>query len=199
MTQAAVPEFPLRMTDAEASFFSECLETAKVYLEFGAGGSTILACHHKISAIVSVETDGSWVQKLKGDDVVAVAVAQRRLQFLHIDVGPVSDWGYPSTDAKIRHWPQYYTGPYLQLEHEYDLILIDGRFRVPCLLTAAMFASEDCGVLVHDYGFRHIYTIAEKYFDTETNDGTLFLLRRRPRINQRALMLDLLSNLFARG
>ena len=191
-------ELLLRMTDAEASFFSECLGTAKVYLEFGAGGSTILACHNKISVIVCVETDAAWIQKVKEHEVAAAAVAQRRLQFLHIDVGPVGDWGYPSIDAKIRQWPLYYTAPYLQLEHDYDLTLVDGRFRVPCLLTAAMFASEGCGVLVHDYGFRHVYTIAEKYFDTERNAGTLFLLRRRPRINQRALMLDLLSNLFAR-
>src|SRR5215471_21461854 len=130
---------------------------------------------------------------------VSKAVASHRLHFIHIDLGPVRDWGIPSGESQIRSWPKYYAAPYLRLDWEFDLILIDGRFRVPCLLTAALCAPDGCRILIHDYRLRHNYSIAEKYFDTFQSAGTLSLLKKRTKINNRALVLDLLNSLFDVG
>jgi hypothetical protein len=192
-------DFPVRMSSAERELFTSLLGTSRAFLEFGCGGSTLLAIQHSLRFIASVDTDIAWIEKLKANDLVKQAVASHRLHFIHVDLGPVAEWGVPSGESQIRSWPKYYTAPYLRYDWEFDLILIDGRFRVPCLLTAASCAPEGCQVLVHDYGLRHNYSVAEKYFDTQRTAGTLFLLKKRSKVNARALALDLLSSLFDVG
>jgi hypothetical protein len=192
-------DFPVRMSSAEQQLFTSLLETSRAFLEFGCGGSTLLAIEHGLHFIASVDTDLSWIEKLKAKDVVNKAVSSRRLHFIHVDLGPVGEWGLPNDESKVRSWPKYYATPYLRFDWEFDLILIDGRFRVPCLLTAALCAPDSCRVLVHDYAFRHNYSVAEKYFDTQRTAGTLFLLKKRSKLNSRALALDLLSSLFDVG
>lgn len=192
-------DFPVRMSSAEQELFTSLLGTSRAFLEFGCGGSTLLAIQHSLHFIASVDTDLSWIEKLKAKDIVNKAVSSRRLHFIHVDLGPVGEWGIPSGESKIRSWPKYYTTPYLRFDWEFDLILVDGRFRVPCLLTAALCAPEGCRVLVHDYGLRHNYTVAEKYFDTQRAAGTLFFLKKRSKVNSRALALDLLGSLFDVG
>jgi hypothetical protein len=192
-------DFPVRMSSAEQELFSSLLETSRAFLEYGCGGSTLLALQHSMGFIASVDTDPEWIAKLKANERVSKAVASHRLHFIHVDLGPVGEWGTPAGEKQIRSWPKYYSIPYIRFDWEFDLILVDGRFRVPCLLTAALCAPDGCRVLIHDYGFRHNYSVAEKYFDTRQSAGTLYLLKKRRRMNSRALTLDLLSSLFDVG
>src|SRR5437660_1013858 len=129
-------DFPVRMSSAEQELFTSLLGTSRAFLEFGCGGSTLLAIQHSSHFIASVDTDPSWIEKLKTNDLVSGALSANRLHFIHVDLGPVGEWGRPNGESHIRSWPKYYTTPYLRLDWEFDLILIDGRFRVPCLLTA---------------------------------------------------------------
>jgi len=184
------------MSPREGALFSELLQTATFYLEWGAGGSTLAAAKSTVPHIVSVETDSAWIDRLKQYDEIASAVRAKRLAFRHVDVGPVGQWGVPTGENRIRNWPGYALDPFVSTDFNYDLILIDGRFRTHCLLSVVNCASDKTLVFLHDYAFRHSYTIADKYFDTVKRVDSVVLLKKRSDINCRSLYIDLINALF---
>ncbi|GJE44713.1 hypothetical protein [Methylobacterium soli] len=70
---------PIRMTDAEVSLLTRYLRRSKFYLEFGCGGSTALAIRESKGMIVSVDSDATWISKLKQVATVQQAVSSGRL------------------------------------------------------------------------------------------------------------------------
>jgi hypothetical protein len=194
--QSSELDLPLRMSKAEEDLFAELLSTGKCYLEWGSGGSTLAAVRSKIRQIVSVETDRAWIDRLKQNDEIARAIANNRLVFRHVDVGPVGQWGMPLGAEKLRNWPRYALDPFVATDLNFDVILVDGRFRIHCLLAAANCAADSATIFLHDYATRHSYTIADKYFDTLEQADSAVLLTKRRNINQRALYIDLIHSLF---
>jgi hypothetical protein len=189
-------EIPLHMSSAESDALKELLDSAKFYLEWGAGGSTLAAVRSKVHSIVSVESDPAWIEKVKQHPEVTAAIGASRLVFRHVDLGPVGPWGVPTGDTKIRNWPQYVTVPFIRSDFDFDLVLVDGRFRLHCLLAVANCVGEGARIFLHDYAFRHSYTVADKYFDTIKQVGSAVVLKRRHGVNYRALYLDLIASLF---
>lgn len=192
-----IPEIPLRMSAAEASLFGGMLEATTHYLEWGAGGSTIAAVRSNAQKIVSIETDHAWIERVSQHNEVETAIKRNRLTLRHIDLGPVGEWGVPKGEEKIRNWPKYASDPFMLTDFNFDLILIDGRFRVHCLLAAANCAAPGAQIFLHDYQFRHGYSTADKYFDTVEKVDSSAILKVRSSINRRALYLDLINALFA--
>jgi hypothetical protein len=189
-------DLPLRMSQAEADLFEQLLSTGNYYLEWGSGGSTLAAVRSHVRQIVSVETDGAWLERLKANEEIACSITSKRVNFRHIDVGPVGEWGVPSGTEKLRNWPRYAVDPFLATDLNFDVILIDGRFRIHCLLAAANCAADGARIFLHDYATRHSYTVADKYFDTVNQVGSAVVLTRRPNINRRSLYIDLMVSLF---
>ncbi len=186
-----------RMSSAEIGVFVDLMRETNCYLEYGAGGSTILAVKSPVKQIVSVETDFGWIELLQKNEVIAAAIGSRRLTFRHIDVGPVGGWGVPKGEEKIRNWPRYALDPFLSTDLDFDTILVDGRFRVHCLLAIVNCASQKARIFLHDYSFRHGYSIADKYFDTIERVDSSVVLKIRADVNHRSLYIDLISSLFA--
>jgi hypothetical protein len=184
------------MSGAEAALFAQLLSTGKYYLEWGSGGSTLAAVRSEIRQIVSVETDRAWIDRLKQNEEIARALANSRVMFRHVDIGPVAQWGMPIGTEKIRDWPRYAVDPFVTTDLQFDVILVDGRFRIHCLLAAANCAADGATIFLHDYATRHSYTIADKYFDTINRVDSAAILTRRPNINRRALYIDLINSLF---
>jgi len=189
-------DFPLRMSHAEAALFAQLLSTGKIYLEWGSGGSTLAAVRSKIQQIVSVETDRTWIERLKKTEEISRAITSNRLILRLVVVGPVGQWGIPIGTEKIRNWPLYALDPFVATDFNFDLILVDGRFRIHCLLAAANCAADGATIFVHDYATRHSYTVADKYFDTVNQVESAVILTKRHNINRRALYIDLISSLF---
>jgi hypothetical protein len=189
-------DLPLRMSQAEADLFEQLLSSGKFYLEWGSGGSTLTAVRSQVSQIVSVETDGAWLERLKENEEIACSITSKRLIFRHIDVGPVGEWGVPRGTEKIRNWPRYAVDPFLATDLNFDVILVDGRFRIHCLLAAAICAADGARIFLHDYATRHSYTVADKYFDTVNQVDSAVVLTKRHNINRRALYIDLMVSLF---
>jgi hypothetical protein len=188
--------FPIRMTDPEIALFSAQLRTSNFYLEFGCGGSTILAAQSESRFIVSAESDANWIAKLKQHETIKTALGAGTLFLEHIDLGPVRDWGAPADEQKIKVWPEYYMRPFKKYDYAFDLILIDGRFRINCALTAVVFSVETARVLIHDYELRARYFNIEKFYEITDSVGTLYLMRRKTHINHRSLYIDVINNLF---
>lgn len=91
---------------AEKELFVSLLGSSHAFLEFGCGGSTLLAIEHSLRFIASVDTDQAWIENLKANDVVNKAISSRRLHFILVDLGPVGERGVPSGESQIRSWPK---------------------------------------------------------------------------------------------
>ena len=190
---------PVMMTAAEIELMTKYLKKSRYYLEFGCGGSTLLALAQSPGRIVSVESDAAWIAKLKEQDAIQKAVASNRLAFYHADIGPVREFGAPKDESRIKQWKNYYMSPWLFRDFDYDLVLIDGRFRVMCALAAVMCAEHATIVAIHDYGNRRGYFDVEPYFDTIDYADKLVVLQKRPRINYKAWIMDFVDHLYDAG
>lgn len=196
---APAASIPIRMTDAETALLTRYLSRSRFYLEFGCGGSTALALQKSKGMVVSVESDAQWIAKLKESPDIMKAVQAGRLAFYHADIGPVGPWGVPKDESRLKAWKSYYTAPWTFRDFDYDLVLIDGRFRVMCALAAAIYVGPDTIVTMHDYGNRRGYFDIERYFDFVDQADKLIVMRKRPHINYKAWLHDFADHMFDVG
>ena len=160
------PEGLERLTDR--------LKTARSYLEYGAGGSTVLAVELGVKQIVSVESDRDFLRAVKwaacgSDD-------DERLIEHFVDIGPTAEWGNPTDKSCSSRWPAYPSTVWKQYlkEQDYpDLVLIDGRFRVACFLTTLIMAPSGTTILFDDYFDRPHYHVVENYLRPVSRAGRM--------------------------
>jgi hypothetical protein len=141
------------MTDAEFALLSKNLDGAKSMLEFGCGGSTVLAGFHGVAKIVSVDSDQEWLDKV----VEAPELTSANFLPIHVDIGPTGPWGFPTDKGHALKWPNYYTSAWSHFSDAPDLVLIDGRFRVACALYSMMKCSAKTKYVIHDFWNREYY------------------------------------------
>lgn len=192
-------DLPVRMSDGERDLFERTLAKATHYMEFGSGGSTLMAVRSPATVILSVESDPAWLAKIRQHPEIADAVARQRLFLTHADIGPVGEWGRPADETMKPRWPHYYADPFFATDILFDLILIDGRFRVGSALAAAACAAETATVVIHDYELRPQYYLVEKFFDIEETCESLYVLRRRKTINIRSFYMEVIRHLYEHG
>lgn len=87
---------PLTLPPAEAELLATSLSQASVVLEYGSGGSTLLALEDPSLRVMTVETDAAYLAR------VTEAVPDQdldRLRALHVDLGPTREWGFQPTRA----------------------------------------------------------------------------------------------------
>jgi hypothetical protein len=143
------------MDEDTLEFFLESVKKANVYVEYGAGGSTAAAFRTSKAKIISVESDKWWLDMvynfMPGDT--------SRVDACHIDLGKVTNWGFPmspNVDGSVYcSWPWTRT-------NKADLVLVDGRFRVACLVKTLIEAEPGTTVIFEDYVGRDFYHAAEK-------------------------------------
>ena len=192
-------DLPVRMNDGERELFVRTLAKATHYMEFGSGGSTLLAVRSPAKVILTIESDPAWLDKLREHPEIAEAAASQRLFLTHADIGPVGEWGSPADESRRADWPRYYADPFFATDILFDLILIDGRFRVASALAAAACAAESATIVIHDYELRPQYYLVEKFFDIEDSCESLYVLRRRKTINIRSFYMEVMRHLFEHG
>jgi hypothetical protein len=132
-----------------------------VILEYGSGGSTVLAATMPGKYVMSVESDRSWTRALRRK--IALSNPQSQVVLHHVDIGPTGDWGRPLDDSSWRNFHRYpseiWDCPFFR--HP-DVILIDGRFRTACLAVALLQAERPVTVLFDDYAERPRYHLVER-------------------------------------
>ena len=85
--------FNLTLDKATGSWLRNYYKSEKrLILEYGTGGSTVLALESNIENVVyACETDSAWLAKLM------LYASERRLQSrlfpVHLDIGQTGDWG----------------------------------------------------------------------------------------------------------
>jgi hypothetical protein len=151
-----VLSFPAAVQD----FVRDRYAAATRILEYGSGGSTLLAASLG-KPVVAVESDASWADKMNARLARDYPEADARV--VYRDIGKTGAWGKPlKPDGALR----YFTYPMsVWDEPEFadpDLILIDGRFRVACFCTALLRLQKPATILFDDYLDRDYYHSVEK-------------------------------------
>eukprot|EP00483_Globobulimina_turgida_P011424 UN11446 len=91
-----------------------------------------------------------------------------KLQYECVDTEqPLVRWGRPAKYANIAAMTPYVDRIDELNEERYDIVLIDGRFRVECALKLLIgeYIDEDSIIMIHDYFIRNIYFDVEKYYN----------------------------------
>ena len=148
------------LDDETAAWLQEQLQETRLFLEFGCGGSTVLADRLAVPTI-SVESDPYYATAVRGalsDSTATVIVTP--------PMGITRQWGMPMFFKKWKG-RRYVTAPFRRLDgHFPDLIFIDGRYRVACALESAAraaLAGASPNLLIDDYGSRPQYHVLEQY------------------------------------
>ncbi|MBT9289219.1 hypothetical protein [Prosthecodimorpha staleyi] len=166
------------MSSPELAFFKAELRLARRYMEFGSGGSTVLASQ-MVEKVATVESDPLWIGRVLRE----AGDGRQRIHPILVDIGPVRGLGYPSDGTTRKSWPAYHKEPWGRLGRtDFDLYLVDGRFRIACFLQILRRAKRDAHILVHDYRPRPNYHVMEQVGRLEHEVGSLalFLPHRTP-------------------
>lgn len=177
-----LPEAPY-MSDAERKLFAKALKSTKNYFEFGSGGSTVWAINAGLVAR-GVESDEKWANALN-------ARLGERCKIEAVNIGPTGEWGYPLSKHHSPRFPRYSNAIHLH-NTPFDLILVDGRFRVACTLSATKNIIknnniEEARILIHDFWNRPQYHCVLSFLETIERAETAGLFKVKKRINHASL------------
>lgn len=170
------PSFPKK----EKELVEEHYLKNKTILEYGSGGSTLLAASMEGKKIYSVENDAAWAKKMenhynKNEKILSPFIIH------HVDIGKTSMWAKPINDEKWENFHRYPLEVWDREDFEDpDVILIDGRLRVACFLAAMLRIKKPTTILFDDYTNRDHYHCIEKIIKPEKHAGRMALFNIKP-------------------
>lgn len=186
-------EYPFIMYDEEKFLLKKYLSNSNQYLEFGTGGSTIFSLINSLAKITSVDTNKAWLAFMNKYKIIRKN-NNERLEILYVDIGKTKAWGYPVSEKDKNKFENFSREIFQNRDNsKYDLILIDGRFRVACTLQSIIncYENENLFLLIHDYSLRENYKIVENFLDIVEYEKTLFVFKVKPNID-----LNILEELY---
>ena len=165
----------------DKKMFYKYLDRARVYFEFGSGGSTFQAsARSNVSKVYSVESDRKWHDKLKE------VIKRDNVQYIlnEMDTLP-NNWGQPGPKSTPQQRINYSNQIRMLSKEErdnIDMIFIDGRFRVACCLKCFDVGSPNCIIAFDDFLDRQHYHVVLDYYDLmeATSDKRMAILRKKP-------------------
>ena len=189
------------MTRPEAERLLDALlqPTTRTYVEWGSGGSTELvnelllakALPHDFLAI-SIESSLRWMEHMRRKSPrLSYGVETGQLRLVHGDMGPTGYLGYP---LRFDPTDKARALPYVRLHRKLngrkaDLVLVDGRFRLACMMEAVSHLNQCSSyykcpqqpiVLLHDYlpkdRARATYERARAFYHLLYRNGSLATL-----------------------
>jgi hypothetical protein len=174
-----VPDNP-NMPKAAVAVLKARLADARCYLEYGSGGSTVLAARTGVPRVYSVESDSTFFAAVEQKVLdLGGAVALRPVL---VDIGPTRRWSRPIDNTRADAWPNYSAQVWEVIEQAGDTpdtILIDGRFRVACCLQSFLRMSDDAVILFDDYFDREdLYDIVTRFADIDARHARVAVFRK---------------------
>lgn len=164
----------LTLPEAEADLVRALYAAADVILEYGSGGSTILASELSDKTVFSVESDLDWAQMMRSYLEQNPPAKGTEVDVIWSDIGPTKEWGFP---RNAKGWDRYARYPLqvwdLKEFRAPDVVLVDGRFRIGCALATAFRTAKPVTLLFDDYKRRKEYHVVEEYFGAPTYAGRM--------------------------
>ena len=190
------------MEEEEVTFLSSHVANQSIsMLEYGSGGSTYMFASEAVMYF-SVENKHSWCRVVTSDSHIHQIMEQGRL--IHRCVKP---WGpaapvtrelsYPMPGEEMAWFIPYVQAPWMaradgeNIPRRFDVVLIDGRFRLACLcfVVLSMIADEKSTIFLHDYGrYRgFVEAFLEPVVYLERQVGSLAKLKLKQEAGQRPM------------
>ncbi|WP_163850090.1 hypothetical protein [Pseudooceanicola aestuarii] len=176
MTPAAASSSATRpaftFPEREGAALRTAYQEAEVILEYGAGGSTVLAAELPGKQVFSVESDADFLHGIAAwfDDNPPRA----QVVLHHADIGPTREWGHPKSEAGWRRFASYPLGIWDRDDFTHpDVVLVDGRFRAGCALATAFRITRPVTLLIDDYRHRDQYHEVEDFLGAPILIGRL--------------------------
>jgi hypothetical protein len=172
------------LSENDMKMFYKYLDKAKVYFEYGSGGTTYQASiRENIIKIYSVESDETWLDKHKKN------IKSNNVIFFYNEMNTLPNtWGHPgpnSTPIQHINYSNHIRNISEEEQASIDFILIDGRFRVACCLKCFDIINPNCLIAFDDFLNREHYHIVLDYYDIieETIDNRMVILQKKKNIN----------------
>ena len=175
----------LTFPDDVAQYVSEAYARHDSILEYGSGGSTVLASEMDGKHVVSVESDARWTLDMQAYLEASKATVSRP-RLIPVNIGPTGPWGRPIDRSHERLFPWYALAPWMsrsQQDPDFSLVLVDGRFRTACFLASMAFARGPIEVIFDDYADREHYHFIEEYAKPVRFVGRAAVFERDPSLD----------------
>lgn len=154
----------LTMPEAESAHLAATYAGADVILEYGSGGSTVLASELSGKTVFSVESDQAWAEMMRSWFAQNPPVAGSHVDVIWSDVGETGEWGTPVNTREWRRYAEYPLKVWQLPEfRQPDVVLVDGRFRAGCAMATAFLTKRPVTLLVDDYKRRKGYHAIEEF------------------------------------
>ena len=189
------------MKSDEIKLFLKYLKITNNIVEFGSGGSTLFILNNNINKLTSVETDKNWYNKLLSNSIIRKAIEDKKLNLIYHDISCAKWWQYTKwgkitkimKDVNVLEKWKKYSDIIYSIDNNTNLVLIDGRFRVPVLLKLYNKISNNTFVLFHDYPSRKQYYIIENFYNLVEYKNKLYVFKKKEKINEKMLQSKILE------
>lgn len=164
----------LTLPEREASALRGAYAAADVILEYGSGGSTVMAAEMPGKRVFSVENDKAWVQMMRGWFDANPPAEGTEVDVIWSDTGDTKSWGYPIDTSEYSQYAQYPLNVWsLDEFRQPDVVLIDGRFRAGCALATALNTQKPVLVFIDDYAGRKELHAIERFIGSPESIGRM--------------------------
>lgn len=150
MVESNNSAYTISMPTLTALALKILIKKSQNILEYGSGGSTLYAISNNKN-VVTVETDKQYLQDLLD------FCNSNLVTGLYINVGKTKSWGYAVKVAKNFSGIKKYALPPWDLKKDYDLVIIDGRFRVLSFMLSWNNAKPGTTIFWDDFNNRPEY------------------------------------------
>src|SRR5690606_33491226 len=106
----SIPTVPY-MEETGLALLRERLARVRTYLEYGSGGSSLMAAKADVRRIYSVDTDKQFLQAVR-QRLLAEGVPRRRFVPVYANIGATGAWGRPKNSKHATLWPRYCAEPW---------------------------------------------------------------------------------------
>lgn len=171
------PDLAPHMSEPERATLEDLFRSASIGLEFGMGGSTLLASRCGVPVYYSVDSSADWVARCSEHPEIAPLIQSGKWHLRHVDIGPTGRWGRPVDRSARDRWPDYHSAIWAEMADPPDLVFIDGRFRAACGLQAIARCCPGTIIAIHDYPSRGGYHVVERFLKIVASVDSLQVMR----------------------
>lgn len=193
LAQPHITRPELTMPAPEAAALRLAYDQAGVILEYGSGGSTVLAAEMAGKHVTTVESDRKWARMMKRWFQAHPPAAGTEVEVIWSNIGPTRAWGHPVDDGEWRRFADYPLAVWQRKGFRHpDVVLVDGRFRIGCALATAFSITRPVTLLFDDYGRRKWFHKVEEFIGTPRMVGRMALFDLAPRAIPPAQLLKII-------
>ncbi|CEM37783.1 unnamed protein product [Vitrella brassicaformis CCMP3155] len=144
----------------ERRMMERVLTPDAVALEWGSGGSTFFIST-RVKTLYSVENAAAWCDEMEKEGGHAMRTLEKAGRLVYICSNrytPTKRLGYP--EDKPKEAVKAFRAPYIEAMDtihtfrnvtNYDVVLLDGRYRLACLLHTLKYTDTSSKLLLHDF------------------------------------------------